>query len=189
MSDAVVILARGASRRMGYPKGLHRLREGGPTLLELVAAPYRRRGWPVLVVALETVVAGYRQVAGGLVSRWIAAPGGGGTARTCLTALPALPAGTRRCWFHPVDLPHVLPSTRQLLLDAARRHPDTVLVPTWRGRRGHPVVVPRQLLEAARGARPTGSMAAFMTDRGWPLLFLPVPDPGCVNDVDEPGPD
>ncbi len=182
--DTAVILARGASRRMGFPKGLYRPDGGGPTLLERVAGLYRALGWPVALVTHPAGERAYRPVAGDLVEAWVVTAPGGDTAASCLAAAAALGTAGRRFWFHPVDLPAVREATVRRLLAAATRDPGAVWVPRCGAARGHPVAVPGHLLAPLAGRRPPGRMADLMIRHGWPLRFLPVDDPGCVRDVD-----
>ena len=186
--DTVVILARGASRRMGYPKGRHRPVPEGATLLERVVTLYRSRRWPVVVVTHPSGRRAYADLLDCTGACWLVAPPGGGTARTCLVAAAALGAAGRRFWFHPVDLPDVRPATLNQLRAAAVADPTAVLVPVYRGTRGHPVVVPGDLLAGVVSRRPRGAMSVFMMRRGWPHRFLAVSDAGCVRDVDAESP-
>lgn len=85
----------------------------------------------------------------------------------------------------PADLPALAAATVAGLLAAQRRHGGPV-VPTYRGRRGHPL-----LLDPAWAARipeldPAVGLRQLLALAADDLLQLPVEDPGAVHDVDTP---
>jgi CTP:molybdopterin cytidylyltransferase MocA len=82
------------------------------------------------------------------------------------------------------DLPWLHDTTVSAAL-AAWGEQGGVLVPTYEGRRGHPVVVPGRLREALLGARgDEGARALFGGDV---MTLWQTTDPGTVTDVDTPG--
>lgn len=191
--DAVLVLARGDSRRMGQPKGLCRLDPTGPTLLEAVVALYGDR--PVTVVTRPDLEAAYRAVLGRRPdTRWLALPPGDDTARTVLAAWAAVRDADRptHVWLHPVDLPLLAAGTLAALDEGSRRDPAAAIRPEHGGTPGHPVVVPAALLDWAvdrNDLLAAGSMRVALTawaQAGGRLIPLPVIDPGCVTDFDDP---
>jgi molybdenum cofactor cytidylyltransferase len=194
-----VIMARGQSRRLGYPKGMARFRSDGPTLLEMVDSLYRKLRFNRLVVTLPELGDDYRQL---LESdnrlHWLILPGGGDTALTLQAAWSFL--GNRAdtpawVWAHPVDMPHVTSATLELLGTFGQRSQDKILRPTYQGQPGHPVVFPWELLcslfMAVAADSLTGTMRSVLTAAGdrtgnFPLMAVPVQDPGVVRDYDDP---
>lgn len=82
----------------------------------------------------------------------------------------------------PADLPLIQSATLRALVNAMRQH--AVVVPRYRGQRGHPVGFGRECREA---------LLALSGDKGAKQLFeqfgradLNVADLGCVLDVDTP---
>ncbi|MHB8080114.1 MAG: nucleotidyltransferase family protein [Candidatus Krumholzibacteriia bacterium] len=193
--DCGVILARGASRRMGRPKGLCPAGRPGRSCLQAVADLYAGAGWPLAVVTTEALAGLYRPLlAGGPPVLWIVRAGGGDTAWSVVAALEALAGTVTHLWLHPVDLPQVAPATLVRLAALSRRAPDCVLVPAYRDTPGHPVVLPAAPFLALRGSRPEGPMRPLLlaAARGEgaaraPLRHVPVADPGVIADRDTPG--
>lgn len=86
----------------------------------------------------------------------------------------------------PADHPVLLPETVIALLAAARNHPGKILIPTCRGRHGHPTVF------AWRHALEVGEIPA---DRGFnwivrqhaaDVLEVPIENEGILLDLDTP---
>ncbi len=82
----------------------------------------------------------------------------------------------------PADLPWLRSETVAEVIAAAARTPDRLIVPTYRGRPGHPVAIPPSFL---RRARQLQGDEGFRRWRGEALL-IDVDDPGLVRDVDRP---
>lgn len=200
-SDRLVVLARGRSARMGRSKGLVCLPDDARPLLVRVLDLYRTFGMAGLVVALDAAAADY----GNLVRRdrdveiWPAA-GGAGTARTVAIAWAAVGTSHSHLWAHPVDLPLVRPGTLELLRRSSAAQPARVVRPVYRGRPGHPVVLPCTVLAALDATlREAGGLFAVpgdmkdllraepLTACGADLETVAVDDPGVVQDFDDPG--
>lgn len=195
--DHAVILARGASARMGAPKGLVRLPGDGLTFLERIAGLYDGCGIPVTVVTLQPLAAAYREA---LVSwkqvRVVEADAGGGTAKTLLAGWKSLAKGkrrTRRIWVHPVDLPLVQSSSLSALAAAGRTHPGRIIRPMYQDAPGHPVLVPAAVLEILADRREwvdarLQSFFAHGAEAGWFLaaVEVAVDDAGVIRDFDTP---
>jgi CTP:molybdopterin cytidylyltransferase MocA len=186
--DHAVILARGASRRMGSPKGLCRLAGSPRNLLETVLDLYAAFGLPTAVVTTPALATLYRDACRlpGPVC-WIEYPAGGGTAATCLAAAAGLASDHTHLWLHPVDLPAVQPATLDSLRRVSSASPDAVVIPRHDDRRGHPVLVP---MAPWRGLAPDdhpGEMRELIAASGCEIVWLDVQDAGVVSDVDEPG--
>lgn len=87
----------------------------------------------------------------------------------------------------PVDLPHVRVTTIERLLESYRRTHPPVAIPTFAGRRGHPVIWDASLfpeLEAATSA-PEGARAVLHAHLD-AALQLAVDDPAVVDAVNSP---
>lgn len=135
---AAIILAAGASERMGYPKALLPYR-GRPFLSGIVDACYAA-GVEKRVVVLghyadkikeeidlsDLLVAVNEDLDTGPI----------GSVRAGLAALAPYPVDAILVW--PVDRPHVAVATIEALLDGFRSSHQPIVVPTHAGRRGHP---------------------------------------------------
>lgn len=160
-----IVLAAGASRRMGRPK-LH-LPWGDSTILGRVLATLRAAGLEAIVVAAragDAHVAEAARAAGAAVA-WVEprAGAGGDCPTPSLQAALALaaPDGGRAVLVMPGDLPLVRPATVARLVAALRAAPDgsrAIVGPVYEGRRGHPMIF---------GAAHVPALAALAADR-WP---------------------
>jgi len=197
--EAVVVLCRGESRRLGRPKALACTETDPRPLLRRVAELYACcLAGPLLVVTN----AGLRQDCADLLVdlpavRVVAGPAGGDTARTLGLAwdeLRRLDPPCSHVWVHPVDLPLVSPRTIVQLGAVSAGAPTGVVRPTWAGQPGHPVIVPAAVLdllapEALGWPGPWRDLmqAAVADGRLEPPLTVAVADPGVVLDHDGPG--
>ena len=186
-----LIMARGQSRRMGVPKGLVSLVEGGPPLLTLVDDLYRQLGWPRLVVTLDDLVAPYEAVLPRDGHRhWLGAETGGETARTIQLGFLFLAHRLQEedfLWIHPVDLPLVQPETLVHLRDTLEETAAQGIRPRFKEQPGHPVVLQVALLRQLFGNLETpvdGTMKEQL--HHLPLAMCPVIDQGVIMDFDDP---
>lgn len=184
---AAVVPAAGASRRMGRPKLL--LPWGTGTVIDATLAALREGGVRrvTVVTAAGGPLAGWQAPAGVTlaenpdVERGMLSSVQAGL-RLLLAREPLPPDPLVVC---PADLPALRASTVATLLAAQRRHGGLV-VPSYQGKRGHPLLVPPRWqpailqLDDAVGLRQLLALAAA------DLLRLPVDDPGTVRDVDTP---
>jgi molybdenum cofactor cytidylyltransferase len=183
---AAVVLAAGASTRMGRPKAHLRWR-GRPFLFHVIEQARVAAASPIVVV--EGAVALPSEALGGAVAvrneAW--ADGPLGSLQVGLRAV--VEAG----WRGPVlvltvDRPHVAESTLQALARAVEEDPRAVWQPRVGERRGHPIVYPEDLVAALMALRPP------MTPRD--LLAQPriasrrrqleVDDPAVLDNLDAP---
>ncbi len=183
-----VILAAGASERMGRPKALLPTgAEGGETFLERLVGVAERAGLePVRVVAgeqLEEIAAAMPQLAKLLVRNPNPELGQLSSLRV---GLRALPEGAEGAVVFLVDHPLVEESTVALLLERFRRSRRPIVIPSYEGRRGHPVLFGRAVF-AEFFAAPLQEGARFVV-RGRPELVdtVEVDDPGVLADIDTP---
>lgn len=187
---AVVIVAAGAGRRLGgAAKAL--LRDGAGTFLARIAGTASEAGAGRAVVVVgpphgERVVDEARRL--GLDVADNPDPDRGMASSVAIGFEHAGRAfgGAAAALLWPVDHARVMAATvARLVMDA---RPDRILVPTWRGRGGHPTGFGRELWpELAgcaglpRGARSLLEQRADRVDR------IPFDDPGVTADVDLPG--
>jgi CTP:molybdopterin cytidylyltransferase MocA len=100
--------------------------------------------------------------------------------------LRALPPQVEAVFFAPVDHPLFSPRTVRALIQAFREHRAPVVLPSFEGWRGHPVLFSRDLFpelleeELPEGARSV--VRRYLSTR----LQVPVEDPGILADIDTP---
>ncbi len=82
-----------------------------------------------------------------------------------------------------VDHPVVQPQTIKQIVNAALEQPEKIIIPTYEGRRGHPTLFPRQLLqETYQGLH----LQAIIQRHPERVVLLPVTDEGVVLEMDTP---
>jgi CTP:molybdopterin cytidylyltransferase MocA len=175
---AAVILAAGASTRMGRPKAL--LDAGGETFLDRLIGVLGEHCRPVIVVLGHNAEAiRMRRIA--VVVRnehWE-----DGQLSSLQRGLNAVPKDTP-VMFTLVDHPGVQPSTVAALIDEFGRTGAAAVVPRYQGKRGHPVLCSAALAEELV-ALPPGSQARHTVHRP-DTVYLDVDDPGVTQDIDNP---
>src|SRR2546428_4905723 len=189
MGLAGVVLAAGASERMGRPKALLDFR-GRPFAVRILEALEALDLTPRVVVRgldaararpslapHECVIVENADVAGEAI----------GSLRAALAALePIRPSGIL-AW--PVDLPHVRLATLERLLEAHRRTRAPAVVPSFADQRGQPVIWDQALFaELATSAAATRDGAgAALAAHARDLVTVAVNDPAVIDDPHTPG--
>jgi len=183
---AAIILAAGASERMGYPKALLPYR-GRPFLAGILEACYAA-GIEKRVVVLgyyankikeeidlsEVTVAMNEDLDAGPI----------GSVRAGLAALAPFPVDAVLVW--PVDRPHVAVATVEALLDGFRSSHQPIVVPTHQGQRGHPVLFARKVFAELLGAPNDEGARAVVHGDPARVAAVPVEDPAVLEDFNTP---
>jgi molybdenum cofactor cytidylyltransferase len=182
---AAVILSGGASRRMGWPKALVSY-QGTPFLEHLLAVTRHP------AIGVRRVVLGAHAE---LITKQIAlAPEEVvinkewplGQLSSIHAALRSLPQATTGMLLCPVDHPLVSEALVNSLIAAFLESRAPVVLPTFAGRRGHPVIfasaVYDELLEAPMD---TGARAVVWGHRT-EVRELPTTEEGCVLNLNDP---
>jgi len=81
------------------------------------------------------------------------------------------------------DHPLVQPETVRQLIHLSRSHPDRIIIPCHGGRRGHPLVVPTQILHELHTGLTLRDVVRSNPAR---IIEYPVNDEGAVLDMDTP---
>jgi molybdenum cofactor cytidylyltransferase len=189
LAFGAVILAAGASSRMGQPKLL--LPWGGTTVLGHLIDQ-----WRALKATQITVVhaAGHQTIAieldrlGFPAANRIANPqpdrGMFGSIQCAAAWGEWNPALT-----HAVivlgDQPHLLQETLQALLGFAASQPQNICQPSRRGRPRHPVVLPKPILDRMRDSREQ-TLKQFLQHNAHAVVLREMDDPGLDFDLDTP---
>lgn len=172
-----VILAAGASTRMGSPKALLTTPEGA-TFVEAILATLRAAG----VESVRVVAApGASPVADAVINP----DPSRGMLSSVQCGLRALPASCDAVLLWPVDHPLVTTGTVASMIDAFRAGDPPLVIPVHDRRRGHPVLFARRLVPELLAADP-GIGARGVVHAHPDRLELAVEDPGVVADVDTP---
>lgn len=182
MKIAGVILAAGRSSRMGRDKAL--LAYGETTFLGSLVSVFRQHCDPVVVVlghhaeAIRPAAAGARIAVNEDYDR--------GMLSSLQTGLRALPEDVDAVAFMLVDHPGLRLETLRRLLAAFEESGAPLVSPTYRGERGHPVVIGRVVVEELLALPPDASPKPVLRGRYREAVFVDVDDPAVVADIDRP---
>jgi len=179
-----LILAAGASTRMGRPKALVQM--DGVPLLELVCTPYRRAGIRVLVITgfhareVESLITR-------LGLKFIRNPAPWrGMISSVRTGLHALPRDVEQVFIHPVDCPGVTSHTLQSLSASLQAFPMAGgAKPTYNQRGGHPLLLTRTSWTRVLSKRCTDLRSMIAGSLEY-MLRIEGDDAAVLNDFDTP---
>ena len=180
---AGIILSAGESRRMGRDKALLEYRR--TTFLGRIIAVLEPRVEP-LVVVLGHHAEAIRQAVPGGPRVVVNANYQAGMLTSLQTGIRELPPDTEAALFTLVDHPAVAEETVELLIgDWAKARP-LIAIPRHGGRRGHPVIVKRQVLDEILALGPESSAKDVIRSHRDRTLFVDVDDAGVLCDIDLP---
>jgi molybdenum cofactor cytidylyltransferase len=100
------------------------------------------------------------------------------------TGIRALPASTQGALLFLVDHPIVQVATIDLLI--AKFEQDRIILPTFEGRRGHPVLFARKILDEIMDLPATSGANSVVRKDPSRIGEIPVSDPGITVDIDTP---
>lgn len=180
-----IVLAAGASSRMGRPKAM--LTSGGRTFVRCILDTLReaRVGGVIVVVrpGADEVIHEISQA--GFGRAVLNDDPARGQLSSLLAGLDAIDGPqVAGVLVTLVDVPLVTAATIGSLLARARETPAPIVRATYRGRHGHPVVFKRELFDALRRADPAAGAKSVI--RACAVDDVDVDDAGVVEDVDTP---
>jgi len=182
---AGLILSGGASRRMGTPKAL--LQFQNETFLDRLIRLFSAVCDPVIVVVglhAEKIRSGIERGHGVLFALNPDPDRGMLSSLQCGLALVPPDAGA--AMFLPVDHPHLATSTLETLAARFRADRAPVIVPTYAGEHGHPVCIARSLITELLALPPEAKASDVIHRHVARTVYVEVPDPAVVTDVDDP---
>lgn len=181
---AAVVLAAGASTRMGRPKALLRWR--GRPFVWHVRQQARVMGAEPVIVVEGAVVLPREELGGAVVVRneaW--ADGPLGSLQVGLRA--ALEAGgSGPVVVLAVDRPHLREPTLRALAAAVAAEPVAVWQPRIGERRGHPIVYPGDLVPALIALRSPATPRDLLAEPHVRRRQIAVDDPAALDNLDTP---
>ena len=95
-----------------------------------------------------------------------------------------LRAGYTAFFLLPADIPLVSPATITALMDAARQSPGAILYPVYQGKRGHPPLIPAELISDILAWNQEGGLQAVLRRHESLALDVPVDDEAILRDID-----
>ncbi len=182
---AAIILAAGASQRMGTPKALLDL-HGETFVARLTRVMGANCG------SITVVLGNHADQIRPLVpnrARVVVNPDPDrGQLSSLQTALAEVPSEATGIAFIPVDCPAVSEATVSTLSEVfARRDPSTLFViPRMDGKRGHPVFAARSVADEFLALAPTDKASEIVHRHIPATRYVDVNDPGIFADIDTP---
>lgn len=209
MSIPGIVLAAGASSRMGRPKAL--IAQGGSTFVGVVTSVLQAAGArPLLVVTREELAERVRAAIPASAGLVVNVHPERGMLTSILVGLEAVTRGRiqgtdrlsdldvragggppspfpyRGFLLALVDQPQVSEPAVRALLQAFEGSPDRIVVP-WRGdRRGHPIVIPADLVGELWSASPEEGARVVVRANAHRILKVELQEDGPFLDFDTP---
>jgi len=185
-----IILAAGASSRMGRPKALLPIAADGTTFLERLVRTLRAAGVDDVIVVVgydADLVRGVIESAGLAVRTAENQDPARGQISSLMAALEiADRPGVQAVLVAPVDQPVVAVDTVRRLLDAYQRTRAPIVRPAHEGRHGHPVVFDRSLFDELRRADLSAGAREVIQRHRSEAIDVTVDDEGAFLDIDTP---
>jgi CTP:molybdopterin cytidylyltransferase MocA len=180
-----IILAAGASRRMGRPKAL--LDFDGTCALELLLEAMAGYRPPVVVLGPDHGEIRRRVSSGGV--RWVYnLDVESGQTHSLKAALLVLPPSAPGFFFMPVDFPLVLAADVARLVDSwqADAGGKSIFIPSHRMKRGHPVLCRWPIAEEILALGPGASARDVVNCDPGRVEHVLFPEPNVLMDMDTP---
>ena len=182
-----VVLAAGSSTRMGGPNKRLELVDDVPMVVTVVRTALASRADQVLVVTGEDRERVETCLSGLPVCLLWNPDHTEGLSTSLRAGVSVLPKGTRAVAICLGDMPLVRPSHIDTLIRAFLADPDgSILVPTWQGKRGNPVLWTVDLLPEIGTLTGDVGVKALMDRHPTKVREVPVHESGILTDVDTP---
>jgi molybdenum cofactor cytidylyltransferase len=185
-----VILAAGASSRMGRPKALLSIGQEGETFIARLVRTFCAAGADDLVVVVGAHADGVSEAVARMpvFARVVENRAyERGQLSSLVAALDVVDRpGVQAVMAMPVDMPLVTQATVRALLDAYRERPHLVVRPALGDRHGHPVIFDRALFAELRRTDFSIGARAVIAAHPRDVLNVPLTDPGAFQDIDTP---
>jgi molybdenum cofactor cytidylyltransferase len=181
---AAIILAGGFSTRMRRLKALLPLDKA--TITDHAIATFQNSGIEVFLVV------GHRmeEIKQGIIARNITIVDNPDYRKGMFSSVQAgmsrLDKEYRGFFIHPADIPLIRKATINHLAAAAGNHPENIIYPVFRGKRGHPPVIPSSLIPAILGWNSEDGLKGALRSQEKLALEIPVADRNILFDVDTP---
>jgi molybdenum cofactor cytidylyltransferase len=184
---AAVVFAAGSSRRMGEGNKLLLEVDGKPLVAHAVAAATDAGLAPVLVVTGADADAVRAALAGYPVAFVHNSDHERGMSTSLHAGLAALPEEIDGASFLLGDMPAVSALHLRLLVEAfAPEEGRGIVVPTFGGRRGNPIVWSRRLFAEMREVTGDTGARGLLTSHAADIHLLAMPDDAVLVDIDSP---
>ncbi len=143
---SAILLAAGRSERMGAPKPLLPL-QGRPAVVRCLES-LRDSGIAEIVLVVNPeggdIVIAAKDIPARVAVNELPGSDMAASVRAGLAVVDRDATGVLICL---CDHPLVRPETIEAMVSLHARHPDAIIIPAYRGRKGHPTLFPRLILE------------------------------------------
>lgn len=178
-----LVLAAGLSKRMGSPK--QDITLAGKKVLDHVVDSFLSSKVAEVVVVVRPGIAWQRSEKG--LKTVVNSRPSTGISGSLRLGLRALGLRSRAVVVGLGDKPAVLPSTIDRLISAYESSGSSMVVPTFRGTRGNPVLFDRGLFPLMLRLRGDSGAKRLMEKSPHEVLEVPVEDEGVLVDLNAPG--
>jgi molybdenum cofactor cytidylyltransferase len=185
-----VVLAAGESSRMGRPKAL--LPIGESRFIERIVTALRATSVEEILVVLGHNAGELRQKIGGLPTTILVNDEyQKGQLSSLLVAIRYIESRTNAgdvegILVHLVDHPYISASLVEMMIDRFRHSKKPIVVPRYRGRRGHPVIFSRSLFPELLATPLEQGAKAVVHAHASETLEIDTEDEGVTVDIDTP---
>jgi molybdenum cofactor cytidylyltransferase len=181
---AVIILAAGFSSRMKQLKPLLPL--GEATVTDYAISTFQSLGVEVFLVVGNRK----EEVISGINSRGITLVNNPDFEKGMFSSIQAgikhLGKEYQAFFILPVDIPLVKPATVKKIIEAGTSHPQSIIYPAFKGKRGHPPLIPSGLIPEILAWTQDGGLKAYLKTKEQLSINLPVTDSFILFDIDTP---
>jgi molybdenum cofactor cytidylyltransferase len=178
-----IILAAGLSRRMGKVKSL--LPWGDSLLLDRVIENANFSTLSSLIVVLGHEADIIREKIDFKAAKVVVnSEYGTGQSSSLRAGLDALPVGTDGAMFLLGDQPFVSTKIINNLICAFQKQPSGLIIPTYEGKRGNPVLVHSSIFDMVQGITGDTGARVIFRSLGSQVREVEVTNPGILVDID-----
>jgi molybdenum cofactor cytidylyltransferase len=183
-----VVLAAGASSRMGRPKLLLPVQPGGTLLGRLLGTLANAGVWPLVVVVrrMLAIESAWLDPRAPRVTVVVNPDPARGQLSSMLCGLDAITDPPEVVLQAQVDVPLIRVETVRALVDAWQASRAPLVRPIFQGCTGHPVIFGAGLLEVLRAADLHGGAKPVVRRFAPAGVEVPVDDPMILEDIDTP---
>ncbi|MHA2168346.1 MAG: nucleotidyltransferase family protein [Candidatus Kariarchaeaceae archaeon] len=90
-------------------------------------------------------------------------------------------------FIHPADTPFVETSDLTQMIEAFEKTGSSIIIPTFEGRRGHPLLISSNIIEdVVKISDDNEGMRGYLSDNQKEILYLPLSNEGILKDIDKP---